>query len=72
MPAPSNRPDPGANNGQAIDFADLVSTSGTIHLTNEATGLIKAADADAIRGGVNMVIDNFGRILGGKPPANRQ
>jgi hypothetical protein len=55
----------GATNGQAIDFTDLVSTNGTIHLTNEATGLIKAADADAIRGGVNMVIDNYGKIFGG-------
>lgn len=55
----------GANNGQAIDFTDLVSTNGTIHLTNEATGLIKAADADAIRGGVNMVIDNYGKVFGG-------
>ncbi|MFK4511416.1 hypothetical protein LPJ38_05850 [Bradyrhizobium daqingense] len=55
----------GASNGQAIDFTDLVSASGTIHLTNQATGLIKTADADAIRGGVNMVIDNFGTIFGG-------
>lgn len=55
----------GSSNGQAIDFTDLVSTSGTIHLTNEATGVIKAADADAIRGGVNMVIDNYGKVFGG-------
>lgn len=55
----------GSSNGQAIDFTDLVSTSGTIHLTNQASGVIKAADADAIRGGVNMVIDNFGKIFGG-------
>ncbi|WBL79302.1 hypothetical protein I3J27_02420 [Bradyrhizobium xenonodulans] len=55
----------GASNGQAIDFTDLVSTSGTIHLTNQATGVIKTADADAIRGGVNMVIDNYGKIFGG-------
>lgn len=55
----------GSSNGQAIDFTDLVSTSGTIHLTNQATGVIKAADADAIRGGVNMVIDNYGKVFGG-------
>ncbi|MCP3379318.1 hypothetical protein NLM31_02530 [Bradyrhizobium sp. CCGUVB4N] len=55
----------GSSNGQAIDFTDLVSINGTIHLTNEATGLIKAADADAIRGGVNMVIDNYGKVFGG-------
>src|SRR5690348_15362397 len=60
----------GANNGQAIDFADLVSTKGTVHLTNEATGLIQAADADAVRGGVNMSIDNFGRILGHSSPGD--
>jgi autotransporter-associated beta strand protein len=60
----------GSNNGQAFDFADLVSTSGTIHLTNEASGLIQAADADAIRGGVNMLIDNFGRILGHSSPGD--
>ncbi len=54
----------GSNNGQALDFNDLVSTNGTVHLTNTATGLIQAADADAIRGGVNMVIDNSGKILG--------
>ncbi|HSS86120.1 MAG TPA: autotransporter-associated beta strand repeat-containing protein, partial [Reyranella sp.] len=60
----------GSNNGQAIDFNDLVSTSGTIHLTNEATGLIQAADADAIRGGVGMVIDNSGRILGHASPGD--
>lgn len=55
----------GSSNGQAIDFTDLVSTSGTIHLINQATGVIKAADADAIRGGVNMVIDNYGKVFGG-------
>lgn len=55
----------GASNGQAIDFTDLVSTSGTIHLINQATGVIRAADADAVRGGVNMVINNFGTIFGG-------
>jgi flagellar basal body rod protein FlgF len=60
----------GSNNGQAFDFADLVSTGGTIHLTNEASGLIQAADADAIRGGVNMLIDNFGRILGHNSPGD--
>ncbi|QOZ65454.1 beta strand repeat-containing protein [Bradyrhizobium arachidis] len=55
----------GSANGQAIDFTDLVSTSGSIHLINEATGVIKAADADAVRGGVNMVVDNYGKIFGG-------
>ena len=39
-------------------------------MTNQATGLIQAADADAIRGGVNMVIDNSGRILGHSSPGD--
>jgi len=60
----------GSTNGQAIDFKDLVSTNGIVHLTNEATGLIQAADADAIRGGVNMVIDNYGHILGHASPGD--
>jgi len=60
----------GSNNGQAIDFNDLVSTTGTVHLTNEATGVIKAADADAIRGGVNMLIDNYGHIFGKASPGD--
>ncbi|MBR0697046.1 calcium-binding protein [Bradyrhizobium lablabi] len=60
----------GASNGQAIDFADLVSATGTVHLTNGSTGLIQAADADAIRGGVNMVIDNSGRILSHSAPGS--
>lgn len=60
----------GSTNGQAIDFTDLVSTSGTIHLTNQATGLLQAADADAIRAGVNMVIDNSGRIVSHTSPGD--
>ena len=52
-----------ATNGQAIDFKDLTSTTGQIHITNDATGLISAADADAIRAGVNTIIDNYGQIV---------
>ena len=54
----------GGSNGQALDFNDLLSTNGHVSITNEATGLIQAADADAIRGGVNTSIDNYGRIIG--------
>jgi hypothetical protein len=53
----------GANNGQAIDFNDLVSPLGHVTITNQATGLIQAADADAIRPGANATINNFGQIL---------
>jgi autotransporter-associated beta strand protein len=60
----------GDSNGQAIDFKDLVSTVGSVHLTNEASGLIQAADADAIRGGVNMTIDNYGHIISHASPGD--
>ena len=53
----------GANNGQAIDFNDLVSPLGHVTITNEATGLIQAADADAIRPGANATINNHGAIV---------
>jgi autotransporter-associated beta strand protein len=53
----------GANNGQAIDFNDLVSTNGSVTITNEATGLIQAADADAVRAGANATVNNLGAIL---------
>ena len=69
MPARSSRPASARNNGQAIDFNDLVSTNGHVTITNEATGLIQAADADAIRAGVNATINNYGTIksLNGTP-----
>ncbi|WP_158916534.1 autotransporter-associated beta strand repeat-containing protein [Caulobacter sp. S45] len=53
----------GSDNGQAIDFNDLVSPLAKSTITNEATGLIQAADADAIRGGVNTTIINLGKIV---------
>ena len=53
----------GGNNGQAIDFNDLVSANGHVTITNEATGLIQAADADAVRGGTNATVNNFGTIM---------
>jgi hypothetical protein len=53
----------GGSNGQAIDFNDLVSTSGTVTITNEATGVISAADADAVRPGTNATVNNHGTIV---------
>jgi hypothetical protein len=53
----------GANNGQAIDFNDLTSPLGHVTITNQATGLIQAADADAIRPGTNATINNYGQIV---------
>jgi hypothetical protein len=52
----------GSSNGQAIDFNDLVSPAGKITITNEATGIITAADADAVRPGTNATINNYGLI----------
>ncbi len=59
----------GGSNGQAIDFKDLVSPLGQVTITNEATGIISAADADAIRPGVNTTVNNHGQItsLNGTP-----
>jgi hypothetical protein len=53
----------GGNNGQAIDFNDLASPLGSVTITNEATGLIQAADADAVRPGTNATINNYGQIV---------
>jgi hypothetical protein len=52
----------GSNNGQALDFNNIVSGLGTISITNTATGVIEAADADAIRPGTNTTINNYGLI----------
>ena len=52
-----------ANNGQAIDFNDLTSPLGHVTITNQPTGLIQAADADAIRPGTNATINNYGQIV---------
>jgi hypothetical protein len=52
----------GANNGQAIDFNDLVSPFGKVTITNEATGIIQAADADALRPGNVSTVNNYGAI----------
>jgi len=53
----------GATNGQALDLNDLVSPLGSVTITNQATGLLEAADADAVRTGVNATINNYGQIV---------
>jgi len=52
----------GANNGQAIDFNDLVALTGSVTITNESSGIIQSADADAVRAGNNSIINNYGQI----------
>ncbi len=49
--------------GQAIDLTAVVSASTEIVITNEADGVISASNADAIRGGTNTVINNYGQIV---------
>ncbi|WP_188582083.1 beta strand repeat-containing protein, partial [Azorhizobium oxalatiphilum] len=49
--------------GQGIDLGDLQSTGLTITITNEASGLITAADNDGIMGGMNTTIHNYGQII---------
>jgi len=53
----------GSNNGQAIDFDAISSTTGVVSITNESTGILKAKDADAVRPGNGAVIYNSGQIL---------
>src|SRR5262249_33162182 len=52
----------GAKSGQALDLNAIVSASVQTTIINETGGLIGAADADAIRPGVNATIENHGRI----------
>jgi len=54
----------GANNGQAVDFGNIVGTGATITVINRAGGLMSAADADGIRPGRNATVDNAGTIIG--------
>lgn len=46
---------------QAIDFSAVTSSANTVN--NFAGGLIKSFDADAVRPGVNGVVNNYGSIL---------
>jgi len=50
-------------NGQALDFDADTTTTGTITINNLSTGVIKAADADAIRPGNNSTVNNSGQIM---------
>lgn len=53
----------GSNNGQAIDFNNIAAGTATVVLNNYATGVVTAADADAIRAANGMVINNFGSVV---------
>ncbi len=59
----------GANNGQAIDLDNIQAGTATIVINNSATGVIRAADADAIRPGNNSTVSNHGLIFGGTASA---
>jgi Ca2+-binding RTX toxin-like protein len=52
----------GGNNGQAIDLDKIASANTHTVINNAATGVIQAADADAIRPGTNATINNHGLI----------
>jgi hypothetical protein len=53
----------GGSNGQALDLNDLVSPLGSVTITNQATGILRAADADAVRTGTNATVNNYGQII---------
>ncbi|MEH2513014.1 Ca2+-binding RTX toxin-like protein [Nitrobacteraceae bacterium AZCC 1564] len=53
----------GDNAGQALDLDDVSSSNAHTIITNNASGVIQAADADAIRGGTNATINNYGQII---------
>ncbi|MGY2046542.1 Ig-like domain-containing protein [Methylobacterium sp. JK268] len=54
----------GDANGQALDFANIVSASAATRIVNRAGGVIAATDADAIRPGANATVENAGTITG--------
>lgn len=53
----------GSNAGQALDLDDINSAGVHTVINNAATGVISAADADAIRPGANATINNYGQIV---------
>lgn len=53
----------GSNAGQALDLDDINSSGANTVINNSATGVISAADADAIRPGANATINNYGQIV---------
>ncbi|MEN3382879.1 MAG: hypothetical protein V7608_2923, partial [Hyphomicrobiales bacterium] len=60
----------GGSNGQALDFNAITAASVSTTIINRATGIIAAADADAIRPGTNATINNYGQIIGANAPGN--
>lgn len=52
------------NNGQALDFSSVTAAGVAITITNAATGLLRAADSDAIRPGNGATLHNHGTIDG--------
>ncbi|HEV2159968.1 hypothetical protein [Bradyrhizobium sp.] len=53
----------GSNAGQALDLEDINSSGANIVINTAASSVISAADADAIRTGVNATINNYGQIV---------
>ena len=53
----------GDNAGQVLDLDDIASPNAHTIINNNASGVIQAADADAIRGGANATINNYGQIV---------
>lgn len=51
--------------GQALDFDAVSSTTANIQIINNATGVISATAADAMRPGQNATVTNYGLICGG-------
>jgi subtilase-type serine protease len=51
--------------GQAIDFNEISSATGNVTITNAAGGVIRAAEADAMRPGQGATLDNSGIICVG-------
>lgn len=49
--------------GQAIDLGGIASQNAIITINNSETGLITAADDDAIQGASGMDVTNYGRII---------
>lgn len=48
--------------GQALDFADLTSSTNTITIINHATGVLQSSEADGIRPGAFASVINYGVI----------
>uniref|UniRef100_UPI003144FA30 Ig-like domain-containing protein n=1 Tax=Terrirubrum flagellatum TaxID=2895980 RepID=UPI003144FA30 len=59
-----------SNNGQALDFNNITSATVSTTITNESTGIISTAGADAIRPGANALINNHGQITAGGTGSN--